>query len=147
MIWIKILLIIASAILYRLGGMGGAWWKNTKVRDWGCPTIGVIWMLLFYHPVAWWVHVVSWLAMWGALSTYWDRVFGYDNFYMHGAIIGLAYILYGAWIALIIRIIVLALTMGGLNWFVNKYKIKYRDWIEEFFRGGITTLTQVLYGI
>ena len=56
------------------------------------------------------------VATLGALSTYWDRLFGYDNFFFHGLVIGLASfpiaIVTGQWWMFAIRSLVLCLWMG-----------------------------------
>lgn len=127
---------VVSAMLYRLGGMAGS---NTKVRDFGCPTVALGWMLLCFQPVAWWVHFISFGLMFGALTTYWDDLFGYDNYYMHGGMVALAYLPYaivtGVWLWFIVRVIVVALFMG--IW----CDIFKKDWVEEGGRGGIIALS------
>lgn len=88
----------------------------------------------------------------GALSTYWDFIpfnKGKDNFFMHGFFIALSYFPYCIWgnmpwLNLGIRCIVLALVIGGLNWFVNKYKIANRDKIEEEGRGASIPLSLLI---
>jgi len=80
-----------------------------------------------------------------ALTTYLDSIFGYDNFYAHGFLCGLGafpMVWYGSvWWIILVRAILLALFMGGLNWLVHKYKIKYSDWIEELGRGFAIIIT------
>jgi hypothetical protein len=63
----------------------------------------------------WWTYLFSFGLMWGALSTYWDEVFGYDNHYAHGFGVGLAcfpIMLYTEPVALGVRVVVLAAAMG-----------------------------------
>ena len=89
--------------------------------------------------VDWWVHAISFVAMFGALTTYWDRIFGYDNYYAHGFCVSLAYIPYaiatGNWLGFLIRLTVVALFMGmWCDGFKN-------DVVEEAGRGGIIALT------
>ena len=79
------------------------------------------------------------------MTTYYDSVFGFDNFYFHGFMCGLsAFPLCFAgisWIRMLVRAVVLAVFMGGLNWWVHKYKIPKSDWIEELDRGFAITIT------
>ena len=83
------LLAIASAVLGRMGGAKG---YDTKFRDIGCSAIVVIvvWLLFGYEPSTWWVYALIFGLHWGAFSTYWDKVFGYDNLSFSGAMVGLA---------------------------------------------------------
>lgn len=59
--------VILSGVLYYLGGETG---YDTKVRDWGCNTVAVAlaWLLAGEYSG---MLVVSWFALWGALTTYW----------------------------------------------------------------------------
>ena len=151
----KILLIIflsiLSSILYRLGGSAkkGNWLdilRNTKTRDWGCPLVAFLVMLLFGFHSQWWIHLAAFLIMFGALTTYWDKIFGYDNFYMHGGMIAFAYLPYaivqGCWVGFVIRCVVLALFMG--IW----CKVFSNDITEEVGRGAsiVATLPLLLIG-
>ncbi len=130
---------IGSAILYRLGGMTGF---NTKLRDLGCATVGLL-VMLFVVGVSchWLIHLLSFLLLFGALTTYWDKLFKYDNFYFHGFAIALAYFPYaiviGFWIPFVIRCLTCAVIMGVINYVANKDGWNYRDWIEELSRGFI----------
>lgn len=143
-IWLVILSAI-SGILYRLGG-----WIQTKIRDFGCALI----TLLSYFIFGLWcknqlVNIIAYLlcfgALFGALTTYWDFLFGYDNFYMHGFMIGIAsfpLIAIGVvWWDILIRAVVLGLSMGLINKYVNKWGWKHSDWIEECSRGCLIILT------
>ena len=127
---------VLSAVLYRLGGYGRPF--DTKYRDLGCPLVALIWMLL-YLPSPWWAHFIAFGLLFGALTTYWDRLFGYDNFYMHGAMCGLAYFPYaiasGDWWQLGARCVVLGVFMG--LW----CKFHAVDTIEEGGRGASIILT------
>lgn len=127
---------IISAAFYRMGGMSG---MNTKIRDLGCPTVALAWMILFFPKTFAVWHFLAFGAMFGALTTYWDSVFGWDNFYMHGFVIGLAYLFYGVltgiWIPILARAVVLAVFMGLINYLANKYQWKHSDWWEECLRG------------
>ena len=126
--------VILCAILYRLGGMGGAWWKNTKVRDLGVPIVCTTWMVLNY-TCPWWVHVLPFVLLFATLTTYWDKIFDYDNYYAHGLICGLAYISYGNIGFVVVRAILMGILMGTLC------DNTENDWIEELGRGAVIALT------
>ena len=142
---------ILLAITYRAGGMSKddttkptwipKWLRNTKTRDLGCPLVCLSALLLMGIQTAWWIHMIVFLIMFGALTTYWDKIFGYDNFYLHGLAIGLAYLPYLMvipWYLLIIRAIIMGLFMG--IW----CKVFSNDLVEEYGRGGIIGLTLIL---
>jgi len=126
---------ILSAILYRLGGAKG--W-NTKFRDLGCPLVALGLMLFLKISVPWYLHTLAFLLMFGFLTTYWDKLFKYDNFYMHGFMIGIAFLPYMvavAWWLILIRAIIIGLFMGlWCKFFQN-------DIVEEGGRGAIITAT------
>lgn len=119
------------------------------MRDWIIPPLA--YGLLFYLKTP--VDLIGWLMIipaialtGGALTTYWDNLFGgVDNFYMHGAMVGLGafpFIWSGVhWWTILVRLIILGGTMGALNIWINKTKIKHKDWIEELFRGFIIMAT------
>ena len=143
---VKILVIVGlsilSGILYRMGGTGGKWYLNTKVRDIGCAVCGLAGMVvLFDNP--WWIHVISGVALFGALTTYLDSIFGYDNFWVHGLIVGIAYLPYaivgGAWIGFILRCAVISVAMGLVSKFSSK------DTVEEVGRGSTIPATTPLF--
>lgn len=158
MIW---LLSALSGVLYRLGGMGQdgidtfphapEWLFDTKARDIGCGfcTIGAFFALGLHVGLIWWHVLVACLvtivAMLGALSTYWDFMFGdKDNFWMHGFMCGLALfplaIITGNWLAFGIRCVILALAMGVLA-HLTKLVEKGGDVLEEFSRGLLLPIT------
>jgi len=128
---------IINAILYRFGGIGKPF--DTKYRDLGCPAISLLWMIFCFQSVPWWIHFIAFGLMFAALTTYWDSLFGYDNFYFHGFMVAFAYLPYaivtGLWMGFIIRCAVVSVFMGlWCKFFSN-------DWIEEFGRGGIIGAT------
>jgi hypothetical protein len=99
------------AALYRFGGAGKKqdgwdWLRFNLARDWGCALVVIGMLLLLGVQVAWYWHVLAFLGMWGALSTYLDDIFGYDNFFAHGLLIGLACLPY-------------AIGMGGGDWWLT----------------------------
>jgi hypothetical protein len=138
-----IILSIISAAFYRLGGM-----FQTKIRDLGCPTIATValWLLGIHNPI---VLVLHFFLVFGALTTYWDFLFGEDNFFMHGATIGIAGFALSIsnipFRALCLRTVILAVTMGSLNLIVNKIPwLPFKDWIEELSRGFLIIITLLL---
>jgi len=148
MTWILIILLsVVSAILYRLGGASKEdrekefpWlpFKPWKSRDFFGSLVAIGAGLLVGLHAPWWAFLISFGLMWGATSTYWDEVFGYDNHYAHGLGIGLAMLpvaFYSDPFALAIRAIVLAVTMGVWS------KINGKANIEELGRGALISLT------
>ena len=95
-------------------------------------------IMSLYTLVPLWIHAISFLLCFGALTTYWDKIFKYDNFYMHGLMIGLAYMPYAIylnWHMIVFRAIIMAVFMGiWCQLFEN-------DIVEDVGRGSIITLT------
>lgn len=121
---IILLACIISGILYRAGGMGKGdecqptwipvWMRESWVRDWLCPLVFLVMIWLLGVKLHW-----TYLLFWGlsgmTLSTYWDELFGYDNFFAHGCGIGLVgFILYSSipLYIIIARLIICTLGMG-----------------------------------
>jgi len=145
--WILILLSsIISAILYRAGGMDKGditepkwipkWLRQSWVRDWLCPAALLFAVCFFWAPYHWlsWVMLLLFYGLsGGALSTYWDELFGYDNFWFHGFMCGLAgipLIWFGIpWQLLVIRVVVCTIGMGLWSKIIDK------DYVEEMGRG------------
>lgn len=115
-----ILFLIISAIFYRIGGVRKG---LTKWRDWGCSLLLIgLSMFLFGIGKLWWCYPICFLLSWGALSTYGDTIFGYDNFYFHGLLCGLAAIpliwVGVAWWIVLVRLIICTIGMGlWSKWF------------------------------
>jgi len=86
----ELLLVVASAVLYRMGGADG---YNTKFRDFGCPLSAVAsaWLIGLQH----WSLVISFGLLFGAMTTYWKRK-GEDarwyNWLMTGFMYAMAFI-------------------------------------------------------
>ena len=150
-LWI-ILLTVLSAILYRLGGWGGegrarfpnvpGWVFDTKARDVGCAlcVTGGTFIVGIAQGIPVWAHIVAFLLLFGALTTYWDEVFGYDNFWAHGFACGMALLPLAIanptlLFAVGIRALVMALMMGIIC------KLSGNDFVEEFGRGSALTIT------
>jgi len=122
-----------SACFYRAGGIGKPF--RSWMRDWTIPGLVIIVMVFVLKIKApWWAYLISYPLMGGALTTYLDSIFGYDNFYAHGFLIGLGIlpiVIWGSlgWIPFLLRAGVLGLFMGlWCKWFKN-------DIVEECGRG------------
>ena len=144
-IWFLLIAAIASSIAYRLGGKQG---YNTKIRDLVCPLIALItlWLLAGFKSSYWWAYLLTFGLMFGSLTTYWDWMFkNKDSMALHGAGIGLAVIpllwCNVAWYVIIGRVILLALSFGLINKYVNKWLIPHSDEIEEYSRGFLIVAT------
>lgn len=142
---------VLSSILMRAGGMDKqtkhwipVWMRQSWVRDWLCPACVLI-PVLIISP-SWWI-LLAYIATGGALSTYWDKTFGFDNLYFSGFMVGVALfplLFFGFNIVDIgSRACALAIIWGGLNLFVNKFKVKKSDFIEEYTRGATLVLTML----
>lgn len=122
-ILIALLLSILGAYLYYLGGQGGAWYKNTKMRDWGCNLCVVLILILkglFFNMTFTSLLsgslVLTFFVQWSTLSTYWKKhapdVLWY-HWFMTGFMWGMSPIFYilvtKHWIFFSIRTIFLAL--------------------------------------
>jgi hypothetical protein len=154
MIWLWLLLIsVASAILYRAGGCSPedlekewGWVPKPirafpKKRDVGCNlcTVGAAVLVGITVP-GWWN--LLWLLVfgltWASLSTYWDFLFGYDNHWMHGFVIGMSCLpvaFFGDAVGLGVRALSLAILMGGYSRIVGN-----ATW-EELGRGFVMPIT------
>ena len=100
-----LLLSVVCGCLYRMGGCGPAdlqkeWgWvpgfiRNfPKKRDVGCGvvTLGAT-LLIMPALTGWWImmYLLAFGLLWASLSTYWDKLFGYDNHWFHGFMIGIS---------------------------------------------------------
>jgi len=149
--WVLLILLsITCAILYRLGGASKQarekefpWlpfkpWKSRDVWSNACVIAG-LYVVGINAP--WWAVFVSFGLMWGALSTYWDEVFEYDNHYAHGFGIGLAMapvMFFDEPVALGIRVILITILMGVWSKLLGN-----ATW-EELGRGFVMPLTLAL---
>jgi hypothetical protein len=142
--WLKIiLLLVISSLSGLLGRMGGAKGYDTKYRDIGCSLLAVATLCLFlgFSWAYWWVYLCIFGLHWGAFSTYWDVVFGYDNMWFSGFMVGVAmypalFIDTGIWWILTIRAIALALAWGCFNKCLPKKILWFKDRaiVEEYLR-------------
>jgi hypothetical protein len=141
---VVILVMVLSAIaglLYRMGGAAGF---NTKFRDLGCPTLGLLllWVTDGFHLPLWWAYLLCFGLYFGSLTTYWKKK-GTDAHWYNWIFTGLGYsiaflpyaIATGHWVGFAIRTIVV--TFGIMFW---SEKIGNVVW-EESGRGVISTIT------
>jgi hypothetical protein len=137
---------VISGICGRLGGAGksGVWYDrilDTKWRDIGCSALIIVVLLLLYgwQPSLWWCYIAVFGLSWAAFSTYLDSIFGYDNLWASGALVGLAafpayWLGVPVWFILL-RCAILCVVWGCLNKFLpEKVFIWRRDVVEEFSR-------------
>lgn len=153
---LTIILAILSGILGRLGGRAkdGHWYdaiSHSIVRDAGCSLLSVLTFILWFgfESELLWLYLISFGLHWISLSSYWDWLFKFDNFFFAGFVTGLSIlpmvIVYKLYFLFIIRSIVLAIIWGLLN--IIKYDklfIWRRDVAEEFLRYNSIILTYVL---
>ena len=148
-----------NSCLYRAGGMGKEltanptwmpmWMRNTKFRDFGCPTILTILLTLMFGW-NWWL-ILCWFLLFGALTTYWDDFSKHfkDQDLWCWIFVGLGYsisilpwvISTGAWIGFILR--TLYLTTLTAVWSLS---IDSAEW-EEYGRGFLLVATLPLFMI
>lgn len=148
------LLMLPFAILSGVfGRMGGSENYNSNWRDIGINLLHVIFLFFTVNwiaPVWLWLLIVYFGLFKASISTYWDFLFGFDNFWMHGFMLGLsAFVICfitGHWWLMLIRSIGLALFMGiWYLWHPTKIKLFGINWngaqIEEFGRYAVLTAT------
>lgn len=150
---ITLILTLISALLYRLGGMSQEEAKKNHiplflakswVRDWLLPGAGLgiilTWKWISFYQWGWFLLYYPLTGF--AFSTYWDKLFGEDNFYMHGFMIGLAsFALFFCgihWWSVLIS----AVACGGLMGWLSARTGNV--WKEECGRGAIYALTRLL---
>lgn len=138
----KYLIILAlsvlSAIAYRMGGSGN-YNRLWRIMGVSALTIVAVIALLGFKIAYIWVYVLTFGLLCGSISTYWDFLFGFDNFWFHGFMLGVAcfllYFLGVHWYAILIRSLVLAIFMGVWCLVFSK------DITEECGRGAVLVAT------
>jgi hypothetical protein len=114
------------ACLYRMGGCGPAdllkeWgWVPApirnfpKKRDVGCGVVTLGACALIGISAPWYFWLLAFGLMWASLSTYWDFLFGFDNHWFHGFVIGMSLlpVVWGDWQGLAAYALGLAGLMG-----------------------------------
>jgi len=139
-----ILIAIASfigGVLYRLGGVGKPW--NTKVRDFGVPLVGLILFAILGGQAPWWIWLLTFLCMFGVMTTYFEIDDNEDTDWYEWILVGLMmgasalpYAWYhGMWFWFTIRIVVLMVAITGWSVLIDK------DWLEEWGRGVLFVAT------
>lgn len=128
---------VFSAVLYRAGGMSKTtdhwipkFMRRSWVRDWLIPLCALL-PIFINHP-SWWFFL-AYGALGGALSTYWDWLFKFDNFWFSGFMCGVAgfpllFCGFSFW-QFLIRALVIGVAWGG--W----CGIFSNDFVEEYGRG------------
>lgn len=148
---LKVLLCSAiGGVLYRIGGWSEG---NTKVRDLGVPSIGVLMMLWIGYTAPIWAWIVAFLLEFGAMTDYarWvDKIlFGKksdDVMWYHWLIVGTEYglamlpfaIATQRWTGFLIR---LGVVMCATMWWSEREDDVI---LEEGGRGVIATITKPL---
>lgn len=144
---ILILCSIASSVLYRAGGLSKeqpywipVWMRKSWVRDWLCPFFCLL-PLFLIHPH--WVFIIVYGLMGAAFSTYWDKLFKYDNYYFSGFMLGvstfpLLFIGFDFY-DFFCRSIFLAISWGGFCFIVSS------DHAEEHARGFFAAAASLFY--
>ena len=153
MIWTWLVLFsFTSAVLYRMGGcdpvalrVEWGWvpkWirKFPKKRDVGCNLVCLAGAFIVGLRAPWWAWVIAFGLTWASLSTYWDFMFGYDNHWFHGFMIGMSLMPIAYTLAPVILLIafVLAILMGGYSKIVTN-----ATW-EELGRGFVMPISLAL---
>jgi len=123
MILVLLLLVLMSIIggvLYRMGGASGF---NTKFRDFGIPSIGVIVLLAlgrFSHLNSWLVlsYILTWGLMFASQTTYFKKKGSnakWWNWMLVGLANGIALVPYawqtGLWMEALLRTLILAIAI------------------------------------
>jgi hypothetical protein len=123
------------ACLYRMGGCGPAdllkeWgWVPApirnfpKKRDVGCGVVTLGACAIIGISAPWWAWLLAFGLMWASLSTYWDFLFGFDNHWFHGFMIGMSLLpVFFAWgifayaVPLAIFMGLWSLILGNATW-------------------------------
>lgn len=141
-----LLLSLLSGLFYHISGLGvdgkkkypklPIWLFARQWRRSGCMLLDTISILIWWQPnilYGWYLLILSMGLTYGAITTYWDTLFGFDNHWFHGFGIGLSRIpLIWAgkiWWTILVRAIVLAILMGWVS------AASKKDWKEEIGRG------------
>jgi hypothetical protein len=131
-----------SSVLYRAGGLSKeqkywipVWLRHSWVRDWLCPFFCLL-PLFIQHPS--WIFIPVYGLMGAAFSTYWDKLFKFDNFWFSGFMVGLSIMPLAfcgfVWWHLLIRAFILAVAWGALC------QISGNDHVEEHGRGFLAAI-------
>lgn len=146
MLLIIIICSLISSILYRAGGLGKEqkywipiWMRHSWVRDWLCPFFCLL-PLFIQHPS--WLFILTYGLMGAAFTTYWDKLFKFDNHWFSGFMVGMSafpLIFCGfAWWILLIRALALGISWGAWSSAIGN------DHIEEHGRGFLVGLSALI---
>ena len=134
-----------SAVLYRLGGIGKPF--NTKVRDFGAPIVALIQLHIMgiHLPILY--QIISFFAMFGALTTYCKIGKQTDVYWYNWLLTGLLYsvscilvpVYTHQWLAFMFRSIFLITATCLWSIFINN------DTLEESGRGFWYNLSLLFY--
>lgn len=111
------------------------WLRKSWVRDWLLPLVFLLALFSFWRPSSLldWAMLLPYYGLsGGALSTYWDWLFGEDSYYLHSFGCGLAgfcLITFVPWWILTLRLIICTVGMGYFSKIINS------DELEEEIRG------------
>jgi len=126
-----LILCIFSGIAGRAGGSGRF---NRLWRVIGVPFLAIVavWLCFGVRMAYFWAYLLSFGLMAASVSTYWDFLFGYDEHFFHGFMIGLSLApiawVTGHWLGFCLAVILSTLWMGFWS------KILKWDVAEEFGR-------------
>jgi len=136
-----------SGTLGRMGGAGGKF--RSWQRDWVCPwlALAALWLAVGFQIINWWAYMLAYALTGASLTTYLDSIFGEDNLYASGFLVGIAFLPLAfigvAWWLIVWRAVMLCGIWGGLNKYLpsNGILIWRRDIAEEFLRYAFLVLT------
>lgn len=142
MIYFQFICAIISSVLYRAGGLSKdqpywipEWMRRTWVRDWLCPLYCLF--PLFIESPSWWF-IPAYVLMGAAFTTYWDKLFKYDNFWFSGFMLGIAQMPLAfagfEWGAILLRAVMIGIFWGA--W----CSVNSNDHVEEHGRGFIVAI-------
>ena len=116
------------------------WARQRWIRPTGCSLCTIL-PIAFLHPSLWLILALG--SLYGALSLYWDELFGFDNFWFSGFMCGVAgmfLLYYCPWWIIVLRALILAIGWGVINLLAKKWK----DGMEELARYGFLGLTSLM---
>lgn len=141
-----IILSLLSAIFYRIGGAGKEEISFARgwIRDTGCMFCLAIACFLsgygYFMPL-----FISCGLFYASITTYWDFIFKYDNYWIHGFMLGFSMIpmyFFNAGVEffpIILRSLVLSVSFGALS--LIPWPKKANVWIQESGRGALIIAT------
>ena len=137
---------IISSILFRAGGLSKEqkywiplWMRHSWVRDWLCPFFCLL-PLFLIHPHVLFIPIYGLMGL--CFTTYWDKVFKFDNFWFSGFALGivqmpLAFIGF-AWWVILLKAIFIAVSWGTLC------ALSENDHVEEHGRGFLVSIPSII---